>query len=256
MTQHATVDPQDEGAVRYLTSRFDHPVSFSVCSLVASQEKYDRLLASFRAKGFTPENSEFLAADNRHGNDFDGYSWQRRLYPECQGKYIIFCHDDVEMIEDGFDALYDRLEALSAHDPAWMLAGNAGGRYGHAYDPDAKYGSFLARSFEGKWRGFSIRRPFVRVESLDENFMIMRREMFVSGSIDLGGFHHYGPDLCLVAEMLGGRSYVVDFKLKHYGTGDTGAAYQASRDRFAAKYKELYPGRVLVTTTGPVALDK
>lgn len=255
MAQVHMEQANDDAGVRYVTRAYDHRFAFSVCSLVASQEKYDRLLASFRAKGFTPENSEFLAADNRHGNQFDGYDWQRRLYPECSGKYVIFCHDDVEMIDEGFDVLFARLEALTDHDPLWMLAGNAGGRHGHAYDPDAKYGSYLARSLQGKWRRFAIRRPFVRVESLDENFIIMRREMFVSGSVDLGGFHHYGPDLCMVAEILGGRSYVVDFTLKHYGTGDTGEAYQSSRDKFAAKYKELYPGRVLVTTTGPVVME-
>ncbi|MEO8530698.1 MAG: hypothetical protein ABI459_05710, partial [Deltaproteobacteria bacterium] len=119
-----------EGGVRYITSDYAHKVTFSVCSLVASQEKYDRLLGSFRARGFTESNSEFLAADNRASNDFDGYSWMRRLYPECRGEYIIFCHDDVELVDDGYAEILTVLEDLNEADPNWLLAGNAGARVG------------------------------------------------------------------------------------------------------------------------------
>jgi hypothetical protein len=240
--------------VRYFASGFDHACTFSVCSLVADQAKYDRLLRSFNAHGFTSENTEFLAADNRGRNDFDGYSWQRRLYPECSGQYIVFTHDDVELIDEGYDELLARLQGLTKHDPDWVLAGNAGGVRGRTYDPERRYGFHLARSLHAKWRSYDIRRPYVQVESLDENFMVMRRERFVAGSLDLGGFHHYGPDLCLIGEILGGTSYVVNFKLKHHGGGDTGEAYQKSRDRFAEKYRKHFPERVLVTTTGPVFL--
>ena len=53
-----------------------------------------------------------------------------------------------------------------------------------------------------------------RVETLDECFILMRRSRPVVGSYDLGGFHFYGPDLCLQAELLGGSAHVTwtDFK--------------------------------------------
>jgi hypothetical protein len=96
--------------------------------------------------------------------------------------------------------------------------------------------------------------PHVRVESLDENFIVMRRERFVGGSFDMSGFHFYGPDLCLAAEVQGGRAYVMDFHLRHYGLGKRTPDYAAARQRFREKYSPYFPGRILVTTTGPVAL--
>lgn len=241
--------------VRYLSSAFDHAVTFSVCTLVASQDKYDRMLRSFRAFGFTDTNSEFLAADNRAGNHFDGYTWMRRLYPECRGRYVIFCHDDVELVDDGYDDLVARLEGLSAEDAAWVLAGNAGARYRKVtVGPDGVATKPWSMTITDPNGTFRMRRPHVRVESLDENFIIMRREAFVGGSLDLGGFHFWGPDLCLVAEFLGGKAYAVNFHLRHHSRGKRDAGYRAARERFRQKYSGYFPGRTLVTTTGPVAL--
>ena len=114
---------------RYVQEVDGSTLTFSVCTLVQSEEKYDRLLTSFARLGFSPDNSEFLAADNRSGNRFDGYSWTKTLLAEARGRYVIFCHDDVELIEDGHDALLARLAELDAIDPAWLLAGVAGGRW-------------------------------------------------------------------------------------------------------------------------------
>lgn len=61
----------------YVQNEDESALMFSVCSLVRDQAMYDRLLESFGRFGFTPENSEFLAADNRRGNQFDGFNWHR-----------------------------------------------------------------------------------------------------------------------------------------------------------------------------------
>ena len=58
----------------FVTKPLPSEKEFSIVSLVATQERYDRLLRSLAAKGFSDENSEFLAIDNRNGNSFDGYS--------------------------------------------------------------------------------------------------------------------------------------------------------------------------------------
>jgi hypothetical protein len=237
---------------RYVQQADGATLTFSVCTLVQSDEKYDRLLASFARLGFTAENSEFLAADNRTGNRFDGYSWTKALLAEARGRYVIFCHDDVELIEDGHDALLARLAELDAIDPTWLLAGVAGGRWRvgrnnwkrlatHISDPtgeDRRLGTLPCR-----------------VESLDECFILMRRSRPVVSSYDLAGFHFYGPDICLQAEFLGGTAWAIDFHLRHYGKGQKWQSFHACKRQFIAKYARYQPNRHLHCTTGIVHLS-
>jgi hypothetical protein len=227
-------------------------LTFSVCSLVADQVKYDRLIASFVRLGFTAENTEFLAADNRHNNDFDGYSWHKTLLAHARGRYVIFCHDDVELMEQGHDDLLACIAGIDAQDPAWLLAGVAGGLY-----RPTRLGKWHLALHITDNHGADRRREKLpsRVETLDECFLLMKRCRPVVSSYDLGGFHHYGPDLCLQAELLGGSCYVVDFHIRHYGRGQRGLPFQQSRRRFAAKYHKYFPGRTLNCTTGRLALD-
>jgi hypothetical protein len=82
----------------------------------------------------------------------------------------------------------------------------------------------------------------------------MRRARPVLGSQDLSGFHFYGPDLCLQAELLGGSAYAIDFHLRHHGKGARGPDFRAARRAFIRKYQAWFPGRTLHCTTGTVLL--
>lgn len=236
---------------RYITEDEPEGPTFSVCALVRSPEKYALLLASFDRLGFSPATTEHLAADNRDGNRFDGYSWQRALLAQARGRFVIFCHDDIELIEHGHDDLVAALDDLTARDPAWRLAGVAGGRY----RPDKHHRRFLRMRISdpyGKDRQLGVVPG--RVETLDECFILMRRARPVITSYDLSGFHFYGPDLCLQAELLGGSAYAIDFHLRHYGGGKKDEDFTDCRDRFIAKYGRIFPGRWLHCTTGVVHL--
>lgn len=236
---------------RYIIAAEIEQPRFSVCSLVQSQKKYDRLLASFDRLGFTPANTEFLAADNRNGNRFDGYSWQRALLAQAKGHFVIFCHDDIELIEQGHDDLLAALSDLDELDPSWRLAGVAGGRY----RPEKHHRRFLrVRISDPYGEDRQLGSVPGRVETLDECFILMRRTQPVISSYDLGGFHFYGPDLCLQAELLGGSAYVIDFHLRHHGGGTKGEAFADCRNRFIAKYSRIFPGRWLHCTTGVIQL--
>jgi hypothetical protein len=236
---------------RYITEGQADGPNFSVCALVQSQQKYDRLLASFKRLGFTSATSEFLAADNRDGNRFDGYSWQRALLAQARGRYVIFCHDDIELTEQGQDALLSLLNDLTLRDPSWLLAGVAGGRFRPA-SHNRQMLTFHISDIYGQDR----RRGAMpaRVETLDECFILMRRLRPVLPSLDLTGFHFYGPDLCLQAELQGGSAYAIDFHLRHHGRGTKGPSFTDCRERFIAKYSRIFPGRWLHCTTGLIQL--
>lgn len=240
-------------APRYLTSTPDHGITFTVCSLVRHQDKYDRLLRSFADRGFTSENSEFLAADNRESNNFDGYNWYRALLPEARGQFVIFCHDDVELIDDGFDDLLACLADLDTRAPDWMLAGVAGG----IFRPAGEFRRPILALYHSDREGTMYRRcnPPRQVETLDECFIVMRRARPVINSTDLSGFHFYGPDLCLQAELQGGSAHVIRFHVRHHGLGHGGQTFRACRAAFREKYRAIFPGRALHCTTGILKLD-
>ena len=222
---------------------------FSVCTLVRSQDKYDRLLASFARSGFTGENSEFLAADNRDGNLFDGYTWQAPLLARARGRFVIFCHDDIELLDHGHSTLLAQLDRLDIDAPDWLLAGVAGGRY----KPRKHHRPFLRMHISDPWSDDRRMGEIPgRVETLDECFILMRRTRPVLPSLDLSGFHFYGPDLCLQAELQGGTAWAIDFHLRHHGRGTKGDSFAGCRDRFIAKYARFFPGRSLHCTTGVV----
>lgn len=236
---------------RYVDAVDNSELMFSVCSLVRDQEKYEKLLGSFTEYGFTPENSEFLAADNRNGNQFDGYSWHKHLHGLCRGKYVIYCHEDVMLIDQGFDDLVAAMQKLEEMDPKWLVAGIAGSPW-RPINHSRTNQSLHITDFMGENR--RIGEMYVRAESLDECFIVMRRMKPVINSYDLSGFHYYGADICIQAELLGGRAYTFDFHLKHYGQARATDDFYDCRKAFIAKYGKYFPGRIMHCTTGRFAL--
>lgn len=236
---------------RYLAEDTAEGPDFTICTLLRDADKYDRLLASFARAGFNASNSEFLAADNRGTNRFDGYRWQKALLAQARGRFVVFCHDDIELLEAGHAELLAALEGLDRTDPDWLVAGVAGGRY----RPEKHHRRFLRMRISDPYGEDRVMGAVPgRVETLDECFILMRRSRPVIGSYDLDGFHFYGPDLCLQAELLGGSAHVIDFHLRHHGGGTKDASFSAAREKFVRKYAQIFPGRFLHCTTGVVHL--
>jgi hypothetical protein len=211
---------------------------FSVCSLVTDTAQYERMLASFAARGFSPENSEFILVDNRNGNRFDAYHALNTMLARSRGRYVICCHQDVELVDDGADDLQARLDELTARDPLWAVAGNAGagpeGRVARISDP---YGADQ-----------HLGRLPALVHCLDENFFVLRRDCLIGFSADLHGFHLYGADICIQAELRGLTAYVIDFHLRHHSRGNADAAYFDCARRLEDKYGNAFRSRRIATT--------
>ncbi|MBM3606743.1 MAG: acyl esterase [Alphaproteobacteria bacterium] len=228
----------DRLGVRFLTGPAESDVTFTIVTLVARQDRYERLLRSAEAKGFDRTTCQFLALDNRGSNRFDGFDAIRRTLCEARGRYVVFTHDDVEFHADGADQLLACLEDLERRDPRWLLAGNAGG---------SGAGKVVRHLVDPHDRGIRVQKP-VLVEALDENFFVMRRDHPVVHSCDLSGFHFYAADLCRLAEIMGGRSYVIPFLLTHHSPGGIDATFKPNRKRFERKYRRYFPGRKLQLT--------
>lgn len=219
---------------------------FSVCTLVTDTKEYEEMVVSFRKAGFTDENSEFLYADNSAGNQYDGFTGVRTFLTKSTAKYVIICHQDVLLSYDGFDKLNACVEELEQTDSNWAIAGNAGYvdsnrkaiRISDPYGMDVSKGPFPAK-----------------VRSLDENFLIVKQASGLTPSNDLRGFHFYGTDLCLIADILGYNAYVIDFHLYHKSGGNCDESFFNAKERLIAKYHRVFKSRFVRTTCTPLYLS-
>jgi hypothetical protein len=85
------------------------------------------------------------------------------------------------------------------------------------------------------------------VQALDENFMIVRRSANLALSHDLQGFHLYGTDMCLIADVLGRSLYVIDFHLRHKSGGVLDKSFFEIRERLIRKYRVAFRSRWVTT---------
>ena len=222
-----------------ITGREEDPLLFSIATLVTKPAQYAEMVASFRAGGFDGGDTEYLYVDNSRGNVLDGYSGLSALIRAARGRFIILVHQDVLLLSDGRAELLARLEELDRLDEAWAVAGNAGGvgpgrlaiRISDPHGDNQSRGAFP-----------------VRVQSLDENFIVLRRSALVSPSRGLTGFHLYGTDLCLQAQLKGMSAYVIDFHLRHLGAGTIDAAFREGRVALERAYHQRLKGALVQTT--------
>jgi hypothetical protein len=213
---------------------------FTIGTLVNDAEQYRQMRQSFIASGFTTETCEYLAVDNTGTEQTSAYKGLTRILDAACGRYVVLCHQDVRLMAEGCRELENRLSDLEARDPAWAVAGNAGGvapgrlalRITDPHGSDRRVGTLPAR-----------------VASLDENFIVVKRCSHIGFSRDLNGFHLYGADICLVADVLGYSAYVIDFHLAHLSPGNKqSTAFEEAEQAFRAKWSNALRPRFVQTT--------
>ena len=210
-------------------------IAYSFCTLVTDPAEYRLMVDAFVSKGFTSADCEFLYVDNSTGNRFDAFRAYNHFLQIAEGRYVVLCHQDILPLEHDRARLDDLLQELCEHDDDWALCGNAGGQAD---------GQYVLRLVHGESHEMILGGPCpARVMSLDENFIIARREANLALSHDLSGFHWYGSDLCVVADVLGWRSYVIDFRLHHKSTGNTRDEYRAKTVAFRKKFSRAFRAR-------------
>jgi hypothetical protein len=220
---------------------------FSLCVMVTRWEEYRYHLASFARGGFDAGCCEFLVLDNSAGNRADAYLAVNEFLGAARGDYVVLVHHDVALIADGRAELDRCLAELDGLDPHWGLCGNAG------HTADGRRAICISHPLDEREVAGDL--P-ARVVSLDENFLLVRRVANLAASRDLSGFHHYGPDLCIVADILGWSAWVIPFFVRHNSAGTIDERYARSRAAIAAKYRRaLRPRWVHIVTRQPFYLS-
>jgi len=196
--------------------------------------------SSFIEHGFA--DAEFLAIDNSQGNSTCAYRGFSQLLDRATGEYLIMCHQDVLLLDDGAAKLEALLEQLP---PDWAVAGNAG----------AKADGQLSIRISDPHGEDTARGPFpAKVETLDENFLVVRRSSGVRPSSELSGFHLYGADVCLRAELAACSCYVIDFHLRHLSAGKMDAHFFRSQQAFERHWGAIIGSRTVNTTCTTLSL--
>ncbi|MEO7307382.1 MAG: hypothetical protein ABIR78_11265 [Ferruginibacter sp.] len=210
-------------------------ISFSICTLVTRWDEYAQMKTSFEDSGFT-DDCEYLVADNSKGNFVDAYEAIRNFLNDAVGKYVIVVHQDVRCV-DSIKHLQNLLENLTTIDKNWAVCGNAGAR---GYHQEIMYINTTGRI------ELSENLP-CRVNSLDENLLIIDADKRLTISADIGGFHFYGTDICNIADFLGYSAYVIPFMVKHLSSGNL-KDMELYRQGFINKYAKKLEGRYIQTT--------
>ena len=223
------------------------PFAYTIGTLVTDVSLYRGMQRSFVAGGFGETDCEYLAIDNTRPPQSSAYAGLNRVLDAARGRYVILCHQDVQLIGDGRAELDRRLEELERRDPAWAVAGNAGGvgpgrlalRITDPHGKDQKAGPFP-----------------IRVASLDENFFVVKRAARIGFSRDLDGFHFYGADICMAADVMGYAAYVIDFHLEHLSPGNSrSTAFAEGLEQFERKWCHACRPRWVQTTCALAAIS-
>lgn len=212
---------------------------YTIGTLVTDRELYAAMRETFLTRGFTEDIAEYIYIDNTQAEQTSAYRGLNAMLDAARAPLVILCHQDVRLTGDGRDTLDARIAELEARDPDWAVAGNAGGsapgrlalRITDPHGSDQKVGDFPER-----------------VATLDENFLVVRRNSRVGFSHDLGGFHLYGADLCLHADTMGRTCYVIDFHLHHLSPGNKDAIFASAEHDFRLKWSKALRPRWLQTT--------
>lgn len=212
---------------------------FSICTLVTRKQEYEEMLNSFIQKGFTTDICEYLYIDNSEECVFDGYSGLNTFLLKAQGKYVILCHQDITIHDNDINDLLQNIDEINQKDPNWAILGNAGGI-------NLKW--IATHITEGSGKVRKEEHLPLRVKTVDENFIIVKKSANLALSNDLSGFHFYGTDICLIAEVLGYTCYTIGFNIIHKSNGNPDANFVRSRIAIKKKYQLAFKGRFMSTT--------
>jgi hypothetical protein len=186
-----------------------------------------------------------LYINNIGKNIYEAYAGLNLMISQATTPYIILCHQDLTLLENGYDELLKKLVELDKLDPNWAVAGNAGGV------AKKKYAMHITNS-ENKI--IKLGTLPARVESLDEIFIILKRSANIGFSNDLAGFHFYGADIVIQAQLRGYTSYGIDFHLHHHGEGKMDKTFYQCQEALETKYHKLFQTRYVQATCRRILL--
>ncbi|MDB9846679.1 hypothetical protein OAC46_00590 [Flavobacteriaceae bacterium] len=217
--------------------KIDYKYNFSVCTLVTNHSEYHEMIKSFEKSGFNENNTNFYFIDNSINNKSDAYDGLNKFLSISNSRYTIICHQDVRLNYDNKMNLELKIDEINLIDPNWAILGNAGG--------DSNFSKLHIRITDPHGADKNTSNFPFKVDSLDENFLLIKNGLNIGVSNDLKGFHFYGTDICIQAKIRGYSSYVIDFHLKHLSKGKLDLNFEKCKNQLIKKYELAFKYRFI-----------
>lgn len=241
-----------ERIVKEVNSRKEHiDISFITC--VNSIEQYRDFTVPSVIKNDTEKQFELIPVFN-FGNKYSAAQALNIGIDKARGELLILCHQDVTFLEKWIDNLYNIISKIEISNKKWGVLGTAG----VAIYPGGKIdtaGVVYGTGNVKHWRP-SNRSIILKVQTVDEHCMIIRKSNRFRFDEQFNGFHMYGGDLSISAITKGFTNYGIICPLIHEtgkGTSLSSEAgkkdYNRSMDLFAKKWKDF---DLIRTTTATI----
>ncbi len=212
---------------------------YSICTLANKPSEYVEMVNSFVKAGFGESDCEYIYSDNSINNEFEAFGGINRFLREAKGEFVIVCHQDVLLTIDDRQKLEQQIEIVTHLDPCWGVLGNAG--------VNNMFNMSMVIT-EANLKSYCKGILPSKVQSLDENFLLIKASTNLAVAGDLEGFHMYGTDICLVAECLGYSAFAIDFNIIHKGKGTVDESFYFLSDSLQEKYTKFFRSRYIRTT--------
>lgn len=165
---------------------------------------------------------EFLNEPDQDGQPRISETYNR-LGSKALGEILLFCHDDIEFIEDGWDAKIIEFFAETDFDVAGVVGVDKyeGGLLVQSGHPHC-FGKFVNRAGDDLRVNIYGPRVSKKMAAVDGMFMAVRRSYFDAHKFDenLNGLFFYDIDYCL-----GANVGIVDLMVAHYKPADRFGKY-------------------------------
>jgi len=241
-------------AVPEALSKGFEPISFVVAVNDKDELRHNILSSPVAAS----QHHEWLLIDNGGNKNYDSVSaLYDAAWKQARHDLIFFVHQDV-FLPHGWEArVFAALGELEADDARWGVIGAVG-----ALPPV----SGRPKELRGHWcdpSGYHRDGPLPQaVQSLDEQWLGVRKSRGIRFDPQLPGFHCYGIDLSLTAAEAGLRTYALDVfvwhkyrdpqgnlvghrdqsvKIRERWSDDFMAEFQPSADYVENKWKRYLP---------------
>jgi hypothetical protein len=217
----------------------------SVVTCVNDFDVYNSCVVSSFKESQGSGNPDLVAVDNTSSQWSAAEALNRGL-ARAVGEIVVCCHQDVVFPPDWVSRMLGQIRVVEDTDKNWGVLGT----YGVSMN-----GKYVGRVIDPHGSPASSDLP-VRVQSLDEHCLIIRKDRGLEFDEQLGGFHFYGADLCLQAMAKEMTNFAVDACVQHLSGGTVDKYFHDIKVNFCKKWtNQKSPLSVIETTCGVFQLE-
>lgn len=204
----------------------------SIICCFNNEEMLENMLLESLKKQTLPY--ELITLDNSKGEYPSAAIALNEGAKKSSGDYLMFVHQDVELLERDF--LVNMVDVINSYKNEEVILGVAGVK-----DSSGTYSNII-HGVNKVSAGTQIRIA-EQMQTLDEVLLFMRKSVFENLLFNqtlCEGWHLYGVELCLRANMVGIKPVVIPSRIYHFSAGKIDSRFVKTVIRIAWNYRRDY----------------